>query len=248
MKHVKAMAVLVAALAAMPAASYAQLLAYTSTMAKLRAGPDRNYPVVAVLPAGMEVSVFGCLGDYRWCDVAAGFDRGWLYAGNIVYPFGNANVPLLSYGPTIGIGIVAFDLGHYWGRHYRARPWYPHRHRWIERQGPGFGQHDHRAPPQDQRPGFIVEQPPWHAHRPPPIRHHGFNAPPRPPPGQAPMPPRRPPPVLGPAEPRPPQPHPQSPGQQRPGPHAIPGRLPPQGNAPPRPHGPNPTRRPAYST
>ena len=37
--------------------------------AQLFAGPAPDYPVLATVYPGLEVSVVGCLADYMWCDV-----------------------------------------------------------------------------------------------------------------------------------------------------------------------------------
>jgi uncharacterized protein YraI len=112
-------------------------LAYTAKMVNVRAGPARDYPIVAVLPPGFPVGVQGCLPDYSWCDVIAEASRGWVYGGNINYAYQNSYVPVLNYGAIIGIGVLAFVLDDYWGRHYRNRPFYGERHRWISRPAPG---------------------------------------------------------------------------------------------------------------
>jgi uncharacterized protein YraI len=96
----------------------------------MRAGPARDYPVVAVLAGGVEVAVQGCLADYRWCDVVTGDQRGWVFAGNLTYPYQGSQVPVLGYGSAIGLGVLGFTLSDYWGRHYRGRPWYRERDRW----------------------------------------------------------------------------------------------------------------------
>ena len=114
----------------------AQQLAYVSKEVNLRAGPSADYPVVAILGAGVNITVEGCMSDYRWCDVSVGPNRGWLYAGNIVYPYQGAHVPLLTYGSAIGIGVIGFSVGSYWDDYYRYRPWYPQRQRWIDRSYP----------------------------------------------------------------------------------------------------------------
>ncbi len=140
MKHAKTFAALalamLATMCAVPAAVHAQQLAYVSKEVNLRAGPSADYPVVATLGAGVNITVVGCMSDYRWCDVLVGSNRGWLYAGNIVYPYQGANVPLLTYGSAIGIGVIAFSVGSYWDDYYRYRPWYPQRQRWIDRPQP----------------------------------------------------------------------------------------------------------------
>ena len=136
MKHAQTLAALMSALAALtafPSHAQAQQIAYVSKEVRLRAGPSNDFPVVAIVGAGVNITVEGCMGDYRWCDVSVGPNRGWLYAGHIVYPYQGANVPLLTYGSAIGIGVVAFSVGSYWDDYYRFRPWYPQRQRWIDR-------------------------------------------------------------------------------------------------------------------
>ena len=179
------------ALAVVPARAQAQQLAYVSKEVNLRAGPSSDYPVVAILGAGVSITVQGCMSDYRWCDVSVGDNRGWLYAGNIVYPYQGASVPLLTYGTAIGIGVIAFSVGHYWDDYYRARPWYPQRQHWIDRHPPvpyhvphsvqypapypvvrpGF----HHPPPQIAVPVPVPRLPhgprPGFDHRPPPGVH-----------------------------------------------------------------------------
>ena len=135
MKYLKLVAGLAVALAALPGVSQAQL-AYAAKQVNLRAGPGMEYPVIAILLAGVPVTVQGCVADYRWCDVEAGPSRGWVYAGNIVYPYQGANVPVISAGAMIGIGILAYSVASYWDQHYVGRPWYPQRQRWINRPPP----------------------------------------------------------------------------------------------------------------
>jgi len=138
------------ALSALAGAAQAQgQPAYTAKSVNLRAGPAREYPVVAVLPAGLQISVEGCVADYSWCDVLAGPSRGWVYAGNINYYYQNSYVPLLNYGTVIGISILPFILDDYWGSHYHDRPWYPDRYRWAERHPPARI----HPPPQQRQPG-----------------------------------------------------------------------------------------------
>jgi hypothetical protein len=50
--------------------------------------------------------------------------RGWIYAGNIAYPYQSADVPVLNYGAAIGFPIITFMIGDYWDQYYRNRPWY----------------------------------------------------------------------------------------------------------------------------
>ncbi len=104
MKHPVAALIAAAALALAGASAHAQQYALTSKNIHLRAGPGRDYPVVAVLPAQMQVLVYGCIPSYTWCDVLAGYDRGWVYAGNLLYDYGNRMVVLPPVAAIVGIG------------------------------------------------------------------------------------------------------------------------------------------------
>lgn len=137
MKRFMPLALLVLALFALPAAVQAQPQpAATAKPVNLRAGPARDFPVVAVLPAGLTVSVQGCLPDYKWCDVIAGYSRGWVYAGNLNYFYQGRYGPLPNYAPIIGLVVLSFMLDDYWDHHYVDRPWYRERHRWEGRAYP----------------------------------------------------------------------------------------------------------------
>lgn len=127
--------------------------AYTAVSVNLRAGPAPGYPVVYVVPAGMDLQVQGCLAGYTWCDVVAGPYRGWVYAANIDYAYEGQYVALPSYGPELGITIVGFALLDYWGRFYAHQPFYRDRDRW-----------EHYAPPRPR------SAPTWRAPAPGPAR------------------------------------------------------------------------------
>ncbi len=217
-KHLTRM-VLAVACAGWSLAAQAQV-AYAVKDVNLRAGPARDYPVVAIVPQGTGLEVHGCLSDYAWCDVMAGPYRGWVYAGNIDYAYQGGYVPLLSYGPQLGIAIIGFVLFDYWNRFYVNQPFFRDRAHW-----------EHRAP-------YVPRRLPQRA---PPAPPAGLLPPPgaRPParilPPRGPQPPAR---VQPPAYIQPParvQPpaHIQPPGrvqppaqwQQRPGHEQQPARL-----------------------
>lgn len=152
-----------AAMLAAPVPTFAQSQGFTSTTVNLYAGPAGDYPVVAQVPGGVSIAVMGCVAGYSWCDVSLPGLRGWVYGGYISYPYQGARVPLMNYGATIGLPILTFSLGTYWGNYYRDRPWYNNQSRWNRHPGPRPG------PP----PGI---RPPSHGAR-PPGGHHG-NRPP----------------------------------------------------------------------
>lgn len=116
--------------------------AYTSRPMNVRAGPNRDYPLVAQLDEGTPLDVQGCLSDWSWCDVSFDDARGWIYAGGLSFVYEGERVPLYSYGPSLGLPIVTFSLLPYWDRYYRGRPWYGQRDDWSHRRMP-----PHMRPP-----------------------------------------------------------------------------------------------------
>jgi uncharacterized protein YraI len=147
--------------------------AYTSATVELRAGPGDEYPVVAVVPAGQQVWVQGCVTDYSWCDVVIGADRGWMYAGYIqsYYDYQTGYVPLLYYGAAIGVPCYPFFINQYWGRYYPNRPWFHNLNQWANHHpshthprpmpySPAAGYNGRRPGPQQTRPVAGMPQQP----------------------------------------------------------------------------------------
>lgn len=115
-----------------PVAAMAET-AYTNRGVNMRAGPNPEFPLVASLPAGAPVEIYGCVEGYSWCDVAAGPNRGWVYADYLSYPYQNQPITVISGGPAIGIPLITFSVGNYWDTYYRHRPWYGNRSYWYGR-------------------------------------------------------------------------------------------------------------------
>jgi uncharacterized protein YraI len=162
-----------------------------------RAGPSTIYPSVIVIPAWSPVVIYGCLGDYTWCDVSWGPQRGWVAAAYIQVTYGSQPVPLANYIAPLGVPIIAFDFDTYWDDYYRGRPFFGYSYRW--RHLPP----DHFRQPPPPPPGSFNRPPPGYnlppngygkpPHYPPP---QGYNQPPPgnypPPPNGGPMPPKYP--------------------------------------------------------
>lgn len=153
-----------ACLLTFPAVGMGQSQAFTNRPANLRAGPRRDYPIVAQLSRGTPVMVAGCLSDYSWCDVILPRSRGWIYARSLNYPYQGSYVPVISYGPVVGLPVVAFSIGAYWGSHYRGKPWYRDQRRWAHDPPPGPGPGHWPGRVQPRPPG---SRPPGNTARPP---------------------------------------------------------------------------------
>ena len=118
--------------------------------AQLFAGPAPDYPVIAAVYPGLEVSVIGCLADYMWCDVVLQDGlRGWAYGPSLAYGWMGNALPVPDYGPSLGIPLVTFFIGDYWGRHYRHQPWFDE-YRWRQLPPPPTALHPAAAPPRWQ--------------------------------------------------------------------------------------------------
>lgn len=118
-----------------PAAAFA-VPGYTVATVNMLAGPDTQYPLIYSLDAGTPVDVQGCTEGWQWCDVIAAGSRGWIAGPYIEYLYNNQPVIVTDYGARIGIPIVTFAIGTYWGRYYVNRPFYRDRTRWYARPVP----------------------------------------------------------------------------------------------------------------
>lgn len=135
--------------------------AYTTANVNMRAGPSTDYPAVTTLSAGQPVTIYGCLSDGSWCDVAARSDRGWV-SNKYLSAASNNYVELR----TLALPAVVFSYA-YWDSYYSHRPWYN-----------TYWGHGRPRPPYAHRPGH--RPPGW---RPPPGRPPGVYPPGTRPPG-----------------------------------------------------------------
>lgn len=102
----------------------------------LRAGPSTRYPVIATVPYGHSITVYGCLQGYSWCDVSWRGVRGWVSARYLSYRYADTWRPIPSWGARIGLPLITFSFNDYSYRHHRHYDWYRHRDRWTDHRPP----------------------------------------------------------------------------------------------------------------
>jgi uncharacterized protein YraI len=141
---------LIAAATLSPLSASAQISAFTTHDVNMRAGPDRHFPRVTWLRAGTPVNVVGCVDGWRWCDVIAGFNRGWIFARFLSTPFRNQPTVIFNAGGPIGVPLIDFSVNAYWGSHYRNRPWWNNRNHWANQ--PNTWKRPPPRPPNRGRP------------------------------------------------------------------------------------------------
>ena len=104
-----------------------------------RAGPGTNYPVLQVVPAGGQVTLYGCTGAFAWCDGVHRGTRGWLSATYLRVWYQGRYITLAQYANLVSFPVVAFNLEAYWGRYYPNQPFYPNRAQWVVSPGVSVG-------------------------------------------------------------------------------------------------------------
>jgi uncharacterized protein YraI len=105
-----------------PGAAFAATSAIATTDLNMRTGPSTGYEVVDVIPDGGQVTVYGCVRDYNWCDVSWNGYRGWA-SGNYLAYLGERYYrdPIPRIGVTIGVPIITYRHDDYFDRWYRHR-------------------------------------------------------------------------------------------------------------------------------
>ena len=97
---------------------------YTARSTQMFAGPQAGYPQVRRLPFHTEVTIYGCLRDWSWCDVSHRTDRGWVLGSDIAIGTQGRLRPM---SPELGLAVLPFIIGTYWDTYYRNRPFYSQR-------------------------------------------------------------------------------------------------------------------------
>jgi uncharacterized protein YraI len=113
--------------------SAAAQTATTTSSVNVRAGPEKIFPTVTWLLSGTPVTVVGCVATWRWCDVIAGRDRGWVYTRFLALPFKGSAVTIINGGPNLGLPQTEFSLGPYWDTHYQGQSFVGRKAYWQSR-------------------------------------------------------------------------------------------------------------------
>lgn len=74
----------------------------------LRDGPGAQYPSIAVMPAGTEVPVTGCVEARDWCKVTFEDTEGWAYGPYLAVPVGEEIAAIAAAPETVEIATVTF--------------------------------------------------------------------------------------------------------------------------------------------
>lgn len=137
-------AVVAIALVAIAPVAAAQT-AITTLAVKMRAGPSADFPPVTTLMGGTSVTVVGCEESWRWCDVSAGRDRGWISSRYLSTSFKGSKITILNGGPQLELPVAEFVLSSYWSEHYQGRVFFARQAQYQRRW-------DGRAPAPAWRP------------------------------------------------------------------------------------------------
>ena len=137
-------AVTLAAGLILPGAALAATSAVVTTDLNVRTGPSASYQRYGTIPAGDQVTVYGCLAGYNWCDVDWAGGRGWV-SGNYLAYLGQRyyREPISTVGVSIGVPVLGFDPYVYHRRHYAGRSWY--HERYLDRRDEGPRRFDDRG-------------------------------------------------------------------------------------------------------
>ena len=128
-RNILSMAVLAAVVGFSGAAHAAD--AFATHDLNLRAGPGKNYPIVAVIKGNPGVNVRGCTAGYKWCDISSHGAQGWVVGKYLAGESENHRYAYNTYGQRFGTPVVVFNQRSYWDANYKDRPFYGERKYWT---------------------------------------------------------------------------------------------------------------------
>lgn len=122
---------------------------FTTSPTSQRAGPGIRYPIVAMIPGRVPITIYGCVAGATWCDVSWRGSRGWVSGGNIQIAWHGRRNPVISFYRQLGIPIITFGFDDYWNHYYRSKPFFKQRNDF----GPGQHGKDKGKPGDHGKPG-----------------------------------------------------------------------------------------------
>lgn len=156
-----------AGILAAPAAAQAQN-AFATGNVNMRTCGSTSCRVIATIPAGAPVAIFGCTSGYRWCDTQYANIRGWVSGRYLsaAAPGYASPSPLPAVGALLGIAIVGAAIADSYDRRYYHPPYGwgwrpPHRRGWYGQTPsyPGWGGTPRWNAPGWNAPGGIWGRP-----------------------------------------------------------------------------------------
>lgn len=131
-----------------PGIAAAAASAVVTTDLNFRTGPSTGYPAFDVIPAGDDVTVYGCLTGYVWCDIDWAGYRGWVSGDYLAY-LGERYYrrPISTIGISIGLPVVVYNRNTYYDRWY-ADDYFD---RWVRREVRQDRREDRREFRQERR-------------------------------------------------------------------------------------------------
>jgi uncharacterized protein YraI len=124
--------VVLLAMGVMGGARAGTMSGYSGVNLNIRSGPSAKFPAVGVLGAGSELTIHGCVKEYRWCDISASGMRGWASGAHIQFLYENRRVYVPAYAAQVEIPIVTFHVSDYWNTYYRDYSFYSEYDRWSD--------------------------------------------------------------------------------------------------------------------
>lgn len=134
---------------------------YSVVNLNIRSGPSIRFPAVRRLAAGSSLTIYGCLANYRWCDVSASGVRGWVSGAHVQFVHEARRVYVPAYAAQSEIPIVTFNVVSYWHDNYRDYGFYGEIDHWDgyhwgdDGDPPGWRDNwddDHAAPESEPPP------------------------------------------------------------------------------------------------
>jgi uncharacterized protein YraI len=89
---------------------------WVSSRVRMRAGPDVNYGVITLVPAGSDLIINGCVSGWGWCDVSWHGNRGWVSGKFLQANYHSRRAYIVQSGPVLNVPVVVYHDAHNYDR------------------------------------------------------------------------------------------------------------------------------------